>query len=63
MGTFVASAPPAGVLVAPPALRDSLFRWVRRAREAGLTSEQIRLLVSVALDGDVSDMASAGGVA
>jgi GntR family transcriptional regulator len=63
MGTFVASAPPAGVLVAPPALRDSLFRWVRRAREAGLTSEQIRLLVSVALDGDVSDVASAGGVA
>jgi hypothetical protein len=28
-----------------------------------LTSEQIRLLVSVALDGDVSDVASAGGVA
>ena len=26
------------------------MRWVRRARAAGLNSEQIRLLVSVALD-------------
>src|SRR6476646_7754072 len=52
VGTFVAAAPPAGVLVGPPAVRDSLVRWVRRARAAGLSAEQIRLLVSVALDED-----------
>jgi GntR family transcriptional regulator len=63
MGTFVTSAPPAGALVAPPVVRDSLFRWVRQAREAGLSREQIRLLVAVALDEDESDAVSAGGVA
>jgi DNA-binding transcriptional regulator YhcF (GntR family) len=63
MGTFVTAAPPAGALVAPPAVRDSLLRWVRRARAAGLSAEQIRLLVSVALDEDTSVAESAGGVA
>jgi GntR family transcriptional regulator len=63
MGTFVTAAPPAGVLVAPPAVRDSLLRWVRRARAAGLSGEQIRLLVSVALDEDVPEADHAGGVA
>ncbi len=63
MGTFVAAAPPAGVLVAPPAVRDSLLRWVRRARAAGLSREQIRLLVSVALDEGASEAERAGGVA
>ena len=63
MGTFVAAAPPAGVLVAPPAVRDSLLRWVRRARAAGLSGEQIRLLVSVALDEGASEAERAGGVA
>ncbi len=63
MGTFVTAVPPAGVLVAPRAVRDSLLRWVRRARAAGLSSEQIRLLVSVALDEDASDVERAGGVA
>lgn len=63
MGTFVTAAPPAGALVAPPAVRESLFRWVRRAREAGLSGEQIRLLVSVALDEDESEVAGAGSVA
>ena len=63
MGTFVASAPPAGVLVAPPAVRDSLLRWVRRARATGLSGEQIRLLVSVALDENATDAERAGGVA
>lgn len=54
-GTFVASVPSVDALVAPRALRDSLFRWVRRAREAGLNSEQIRALMSAALDEDASD--------
>ncbi len=27
-GTFVTAAPPPGVLVAPPAVRDSLLLWV-----------------------------------
>jgi GntR family transcriptional regulator len=63
MGTFVSAAPPAGVLAAPPALRESLLRWVRRARAAGLTGEQIRLLVSVALDEDASEADHGGGVA
>jgi GntR family transcriptional regulator len=63
MGTFVAAAPPAAVLVAPRAVRESLLRWVRRARGAGLNSEQIRLLVSVALDEDATEADRAGGVA
>jgi GntR family transcriptional regulator len=63
MGTFVAAVPPAGVLVAPSAVRDALMRWVRRARAAGLNNEQIRLLVSVALDEDAPVAHRAGGVA
>jgi len=63
MGTFVTAVPPPGVLVAPPAVRDSLLRWVRRAREAGLSVEQIRTLVSVTLDEDADDADRAGGAA
>lgn len=65
MGTFITASPPTRTLAAPPALRDSLLRWVRRAREAGLSSEQIRVLVSLALDEgeDQPDAANAGGVA
>src|SRR6476660_787422 len=63
MGTFIASGPPAGVLVAPRALREALLRWVRRAREAGLSNEQMRVLVSAALDDDASEADRAGGVA
>jgi DNA-binding transcriptional regulator YhcF (GntR family) len=62
MGTFVASAPPAEVLNAPPAVRSSLARWIGRARDAGLSSEQIRVLVAVALDEDRTDEVT-GGVA
>src|ERR1700722_18302474 len=62
-GTFVTAVPPAGVLVAPPAVRDSLLRWVRRARGAGLNGEQIRMLVQVALDEEASDAGRVGGVA
>lgn len=61
MGTFVAASPPEGVVVAPNAVRDSLLRWVARARAAGLTRDQIRLLVSVALDEDAPDLERAGG--
>jgi GntR family transcriptional regulator len=60
-GTFVAPAPPVSAWAAPQAIRSSLLRWVRRAREAGLSGEQIRLLVLDALDQDGSD--SASGVA
>ena len=62
-GTFVTAVPPAGVLVAPPAVRDSLLRWVRRAHGAGLNGEQIRMLVQVALDEEASDAGRVGGVA
>ncbi|MFL6139693.1 MAG: GntR family transcriptional regulator [Frankiaceae bacterium] len=62
MGTFVAAAPPNAALEAPQAVRRSLFRWIRQAREAGLTSEQIRLLVAVALD-DGMGATREGGVA
>jgi GntR family transcriptional regulator len=62
-GTFVSALPPVGALVAPSAVRDSLLRWVAKARAAGLSREQIRMLVSVALD-EESDMdGAAGGVA
>lgn len=63
MGTFVAAGPRAGVLVAPRGVRESLLRWVRRARAAGLSGEQIRVLVSAALDEDASETGRAGGAA
>jgi GntR family transcriptional regulator len=62
-GTFVSALPPADALVAPPAVRDSLLRWVGRARAAGLSTDQIRMLVSVALDEGLGVDAAAGGVA
>ena len=66
VGTFVAPSPPTNLLEAPPALRQSLLRWVSRAKDAGLSSEQIRALLAAALDegtDDASPEASAGGVA
>ena len=62
-GTFVSASPTTVALVAPTALRNSLVRWVHRAREAGLSGEQIQLLVSTALDEEPSAAASEGGVA
>jgi len=62
-GTVVANSPGVSAVVAPPGIRDSLFRWVRRAREVGLSSEQIRVLVSAALDEDTPRQARAGGAA
>jgi GntR family transcriptional regulator len=50
IGTFVAPSPPTVLLSAPHSLKQSLIRWVARARDAGLSSEQIRALVTVALD-------------
>jgi GntR family transcriptional regulator len=66
VGTFVAPSPPTILLDAPPALRQSLLRWVARAREAGLSSEQMRALLAVALDEGADEESSeerAGGVA
>jgi GntR family transcriptional regulator len=60
-GTFVSALPPASALEAPPAVRDALLRWVGRARAAGMSREQIRTLVSVALDDEASDVDVAGG--
>jgi GntR family transcriptional regulator len=63
MGTFVTAASPAGSRVASPAVRAAFFRWLRRAREAGLSGEQIRTLVLAALDEAGSAGESAGGLA
>ncbi|WP_055751861.1 GntR family transcriptional regulator [Frankia sp. AvcI1] len=66
VGTFVASAPPTPPLEAPPALLAALVRWVRRARQEGLSAEQIRALVALALDEPGTGAAvhrSAGGAA
>jgi GntR family transcriptional regulator len=62
-GTFISSLPPAAVLDAPRALREALFRWVQRAREAGLSGEQVRLLVAAALDEDAPEQREVGGLA
>ena len=53
VGTFIASTLDRP-LAAPTALLSSLLRWVRRARDAGMSAEQIRALVAVALDEDVA---------
>jgi GntR family transcriptional regulator len=65
VGTFVAASPPAAPFAAPPALRGSLTRWVRRAREDGLSAEQIRALLEMVLDepAGADGRATAGGVA
>jgi GntR family transcriptional regulator len=66
VGTFVAAAPPVTSLPVAPKLLGSLARWVDRARQDGLSSEQIRMLLEVALDepaASLSDRRTAGGVA
>lgn len=66
VGTFVAASPPAASLAVPPQLLSSLARWVGRARQEGLSAEQIRALLAMALDepaaGD-SEGQAAGGAA
>jgi GntR family transcriptional regulator len=66
VGTFVAAAPPVSSLPVAPKLLSSLARWVDRARQDGLSSEQIRMLLEVALDEpapSLGDRRTAGGVA
>jgi len=63
-GTFVAAVERSNAFVAPAALRNSLQRWVRRARDAGLSSDQIQYVFSAAVDDDsVDDQSAAGGAA
>jgi len=50
LGTFVAATPPTTLVAARPALLASLTRWVGRARAEGLSAEQMRALLAVALD-------------
>ena len=66
VGTFVAAAPPVTSLPVAPKLLGSLARWVDRARQDGLSSEQIRVLLEVALDepaASLGDRRTEGGVA
>jgi GntR family transcriptional regulator len=65
VGTFVAPAPPVVSMLAGPKLLSSLARWVERARREGLSTEQVRMLVELALDepsGSEDDQV-AGGIA
>lgn len=66
VGTFVAASPPTAAMAVPPQLLSSLARWVGRARQEGLSAEQIRALLAVALDepaASESDRQAAGGAA
>ena len=65
VGTFVAAAPPVASLGVAPRLLSSLARWVDRARQEGLSAEQIRMLLEVALDEPAAsdDRQVAGGAA
>jgi len=61
-GTFVAAVPPPA-LSAPGSLRRSLQRWVVKAREVGLSNDQIRALLADALaEGQASDRPARRGV-
>jgi DNA-binding transcriptional regulator YhcF (GntR family) len=65
VGTFIASTA-ARPLATPPALLTSLFRWIGRAKDSGMSVEEIRALVAIALDeGDrnESEPRRAGGAA
>ena len=66
VGTFVAASPPLASLAVAPRLLGSLARWVERARREGLSAEQIRMLLEVALDEPAAsedDRHAAGGAA
>ena len=66
VGTFVSAAPPLASLAVAPKLLGPLARWVDRARQDGLSAEQIRLLLEAALDeptASENDRHVAGGAA
>jgi GntR family transcriptional regulator len=66
IGTFVAASPSMTSVPVAPRLLGSLARWVDRARQDGLSPEQIRMLLEVALDEPAAsqdDRQAAGGVA
>jgi len=66
VGTFVAAAPPLASLAVAPRLLAPLARWVERARRDGLSAEQIRMLLEVALGEPAAagdDRRAAGGAA
>ena len=66
VGTFVAAAPSMTSVQVAPRLLGPLARWVDRARQDGLSGEQIRMLLEVALDEpsvSQDDRHVAGGVA
>jgi GntR family transcriptional regulator len=66
VGTFVAASPSMTSVPVAPRLLGSLARWVDRARQDGLSGEQIRMLLEVALDEppvSQDDRHMAGGVA
>jgi GntR family transcriptional regulator len=65
VGTFVTAAPPMTSVVDAPKLLASLARWVEKARGEGLSAEQIRMLLDVALGEPGSGQGDgfAGGVA
>jgi GntR family transcriptional regulator len=65
-GTFIMPVPPStGSLAVPVKLRRALHRWVERTREAGVTDDQIRMLVADALTetGERPDQERADGTA
>ena len=66
IGTFVAASPSMTSVPVAPRLLGSLARWVDRARQDGLSPEQIRMLLEVALDEPAAsqdDRRATGGVA
>ena len=66
VGTFVSAAPPMASVAVAPRLLASLARWLDRARQEGLSAEQIRMLLEVALDEPAvgqDDRHAAGGAA
>ena len=62
VGTFIAASPSMTSVLVSPRLLGSLGRWVERARQDGLSSEQMAMLMEMALDQGESKT-SAGGVA
>ncbi len=66
VGTFVAASPSMTSVPVAAGLLGSLARWVDRARQDGLSAEQIRMLLEDALDEPAvsrNDRGAAGGAA